>query len=116
MTKGSGVSDMTEDHYNPDQEDIIELASDSIEWTEEPDGNKLICFVTPFFYGDKIQFDSVNGKGIGFIDGITLAADGSVYYTVVDAENKGEEGDSIVYGGIYPEDITLLEKGIEDPE
>jgi hypothetical protein len=88
------------------QEEISKWAAKSIEWTDQTDGSCRITFESPYFYGDKITFDGVNGSGTGFVDGIVLAQNGSVYYTVQDAENP-----KTIYGGVYPDEMKLIERG-----
>ena len=87
------------------QGEIIEWTAKSIEWTEQTDGSRRITFDSPYFYGDKITFDGVNGSGTGYVDGIVLAQDGSVYYTVQDADDP-----KTIYGGVYPDEMKLVER------
>ena len=94
----------------------VDTATNTIESRQRADGSRAVTFITPFFYGDKVQFDSVNGQGIGFIDGIVLARDGSVYYEVQDAEKKLEDGQYVIYAGIYPDEITLIERVTKNAE
>lgn len=82
-----------------------------IEWNEQEDGTRKITFESPYFYGDKIAFDGLNGRGIGYVDGIVLVQDGSVYYTVQDADNP-----KIIHGGVYPDEMTLLDRGATKSE
>lgn len=105
----------TQDHR---QKQIVDWASKSIAWKDNFDGSRSISFSTPYFFGDIVRFDSVNGKGTGFIDGIDLGQDGSVCYTVQDRETKYEDGQYVIHGGIYPDEITLIQRGIElsEPE
>jgi len=97
-----------------EKNEITDWTEQSIKWEYQPGGSRLVTFKTEYFYGDKIRFDSVNGKGVGYIDGIGLAQDGSVYYSVEDAVKKYEDdGQNIIHGGIYPDEITLLERGVK---
>jgi hypothetical protein len=96
------------------QKPALDTATNSIESRQRAEGSRSVTFITPFFYGDKVQFDSVNGKGIGLIDGIVLAKDGSVCYEVQDVEKKLEDGQLVIRAGIYPDEITLIERGTKN--
>jgi hypothetical protein len=98
---------------NSEQEQIASWASKSIEWKDQADGSRLVTFATPYFYGDKVEFNSINGAGTGFIDGIVLDADGSIHYTIQDEAAKLEDGQFVIHGGIYPEEIKLIQRGIK---
>lgn len=41
-----------------------------------------------------------------------MAQDGSVIYTVQDEERKEDWGQAVYQGGIYPDEITLIARGI----
>ncbi len=60
-----------------------------------------IAFDSPYYFGDLVAFDSVNGKGQGTIIDIALSNDGSIYYVV-----QLEDGNA--QGGIYPKEVQLL--------
>jgi hypothetical protein len=93
------------------QEEIITWTAKSIDWTDQADGSRKITFESPYFYGDKITFAGLNGSGTGYVDGIVLAQDGSVYYTVQDADAP-----ETIYGGVYPDEMKLVERGTTKAE
>lgn len=66
-------------------------------------GTYRITFESPYFFGDRVAFDSVNGQGEGHILDIVLSADGSVYYTV-------NLDDGTAQGGIYAHEIQRDER------
>jgi hypothetical protein len=93
------------------QDEIIAWTVKSIEWTDQSDGSRKITFESPYFYGDKITFAGLNGSGTGYVDGIVLAQDGSVYYTVQDADAP-----ETIYGGVYPDEMKLIKRGTTKAE
>ena len=76
-----------------------------IDYVRTAEGGYRICFESPFFYGDRVAFDSINGRGEGHVADITLARDGSVYYVVEAADGTA------AYGGIYAREMRLLARG-----
>jgi len=76
-----------------------------IDYVRTAEGGYRICFESPFFYGDWVAFDSINGRGEGHVADITLAGDGSVYYVVETVDGTA------AYGGIYAREMRLLAGG-----
>ena len=61
-----------------------------------------IAFESPYYFGDFVAFDSVNGKGEGRVIDIIFCQDGSIYYTI-----EFEEGGDCLTG-IYPHEMRLV--------
>ena len=98
------------------QDAALSRQTGTLEWTDLENGAKRVSFETPYFFGDEVRFDSINGRGVGSIDGMALSPDGSVYYYVVDSEKQLDDGQHVIHGGIYPDEVTLVKKGVQAPE
>lgn len=73
-----------------------------IHYSKTSEGKYRVTYETPFFFGDVVAFDSLNGKGKGRIIDITLSDDGSVSYTILLNEDEAQ-------GGVYPEEMRLIQ-------
>ena len=79
------------------------MVDDPINYSKTAEGGFRITFDSPYFFGDLVSFDSISGKGEGRLIDITLSDDGSVSYTVLLSDEEAQ-------AGIYPEEITLLDR------
>ena len=61
-----------------------------------------ITFESPFYFGDLVDFNGINGSGRGRVSDIILQQDMSVYY-YIELEEGGE-----TIPGIYPKEMRLV--------
>ena len=80
------------------------LAEKNIKHEELKNAAFRVTFDTPYFYGDRVSFDGINGKGTGTVVDICLMEDGQVYYTI------GLDGSDEMQGGVYSKSIKLISR------
>jgi len=72
------------------------------------DGSFSLIVKTPFFFGDRVKFDSPQPsrerKGEGKVDAIGVDEDGNIFYEVK------PDGSKYIEGGIQQQEMTLIKK------
>ena len=66
----------------------------------------IYSFNSPYAFGDKVEFDSLNGKGVGVIITICLSEDGSIFYSIECGDSMDEH--SYINGCVEVHEIKKL--------